>query len=206
MGQSHEIPPASRAKRQIPVSSVRNDYPVEETIIKAAGPLVGLAVLVANHLRERRKRRAAARVVLSALREALDKTHEPQMHPARPVIVPFATYTKTWSDERKALAEGMTQEELDAAQSAFAALASLQKSEKLGIDLRNEVFDGLLDAAGQCEKARRVVWKHTQSPPDRVERWIRRRISELRVRHEHRRLGREVAKIRKQRSPQPMMG
>lgn len=184
---------------------MRNDCSVAETIIKAVGPLVGLAVVAANHLRERRKRRGAARVVLTALREALDKTHEPQMHPVRPVIVPFATYAKTWRDERKVLAEGMTQEELDAAQSAFAALASLQKSEKLGIDLRDEVFDGLLDAARQCEKARRVVWRHTQSPRDRVGRWIHGRISELRVRHEHRRLGREVAKIRKQRGPQPVM-
>lgn len=185
-------------KRQIPVSSVRDDSSVEETIIKVAGPLVGLVALAGNHLRERQKRRAAAKVILSALCEALDKTYEPQLHPVRPVVVPFASYAKVWSDERKTLAEGMTQEELDAAQSAFAALASLQKSEGLGSDLREEVFDGLLDAAGQCERARRVVWKHTQSPRDRVERRIRRRISELRVRREHRKLGREVAKIRKQ--------
>lgn len=76
--------------------------------------------------------------------------------------------------------------------------------EELGNDLREEVFDGLLDAAGQCEKARRFVWKHTQSPRDQVERWIHIRLRELRKRHEYWRLGREVAKIRKRGSPQPM--
>ena len=179
---------------------------VEETIIKAGGPLLGLAVFIGNLLRKRREARAAAVVVLGALREALSKTYEPQMHPVHPVVVPFASYAEVWSAERKTLAGRMTDEEFSTAESAFAALASLQKSEQLGGDLREEVFDGLLDAAGQCEKARRVVWTHTQSPRDRVGRWIRRRISELRVRHEHWRLGREVAKIKKRRSPQPMMG
>lgn len=193
------MPDSSRRlhkKVLIPVSFVRDDSLVEETIIKGVGPLLGLAVFIGNLLCKRREARAAAVVVLGALREALSKTYKPQMHPVRPVVVPFASYAEVWSAERKTLAGRMTGEEFSTAESAFAALASLQKSEQLGGDLREEVFDGLLDAAGQCERARRVVWTHTQSPRDRVERWIRRRISELRVRHEHWRVGREVAKVK----------
>jgi hypothetical protein len=170
-------------------------------IVKAVAPLLGLAVFIGNHLRKRREGRAAAAVVLGALREALGKTYEPHMHPVRPVVVPFASYAEVWSTERKTLAGKLTNEEFSAAESAFGALAVLQKSEELGRDLREEVFDGLLDAAGQCEQARRIVWKHTQSPRDRVERWIRRRVGELRARHDHRKLGREVTRIRKRANP-----
>lgn len=109
---------------RIPVSSVRDDSLMEETIIKAVCALLGLAVFVGNRLRERRERRAAAVVVLGVLREALSKTHEPHMHPVRTVI-PFASYAEVWSTERKALAGRMTDEEFSAAESAFAALASL---------------------------------------------------------------------------------
>ena len=183
---------------------MRDDFLMEETVIKAACALLGLVVFAGNRLHKRREERAAAVVVLGALREALSRTHEPHMHPIRPVIVPFTSYAEVWSAERKALAGRMTDEEFSVAESAFAALASLQKSEELGNDLREEVFDGLLDAAEQCEEARRFVWKHTQSPRDQVERWIRIRQGELRKHHEYWRLGREVAKIRKRRSPQSM--
>jgi nucleoside-diphosphate-sugar epimerase len=149
-------------------------------IIKAACALLaGLTGFIGNRLRERREDRAAAVVVLGTLSEALDKTHEPQLHPVRPVVIPFSSYAEVWNAERKALAKRMTDEEFSTAESAFAALASLQKSEELGDDLREEVFDGLLDAASHCEGARRVVWRQTQSPRDRVERWIRRRISDI---------------------------
>lgn len=186
---------------------MRDNLAMEEMILKAACALLaGLASFIGDRLRERREDRAAAVVVLGALREALDKTYEPHLHPVRPVVIPFSSYAEVWSVERKTLARRMTGEGFSTAESAFAALASLQKSEELGGDLREEVFDGLLDAAGHCEGARRVVWRQTQSPRDRAERWIRRRISEMQVRHEHRKLGREAAKIRKRRSPQPVMG
>ena len=124
---------------------MRDNFLVEEMIIKAACALLGgLGVFVGNRLRECREDRAAAVVVLGALREALSKTHEPQLHPVRPVVVPFASYAEVWSAERKTLAGKMTDEEFSAAESAFAALASLHKSEELGDDLREEVFDGLL--------------------------------------------------------------
>lgn len=197
MGQFDAVSPAAQARKcQIPVSSVRDDLLVEETIIKVACALLGPAVFAGNRLRERREDRAAAVVVLGALRVALSETHEPHVHPVRPVVIPFASYAEVWSAERKTLAGRLTNEEFSAAESAFAALASLQKSEEQGNDLREEVFDGLLDAAGRCENARRVVWKHAQSPRDQVERWIHMRLSELQKRREYWKLGREVARIR----------
>jgi nucleoside-diphosphate-sugar epimerase len=80
-------------------------------IIKAACALLaGLTGFIGNRLRERREDRAAAVVVLSTLREALDKTHEPQLHPVRPVVIPFFSYAEVWNAERKALAKRMTDE------------------------------------------------------------------------------------------------
>lgn len=145
-----------------------------------------------------REGRAAALVILVALREALIKTHAPHLHPVRPVVVPFASYAGVWQSERKALARTMTLEKFRHVDAAFAALSALQKSEELGGDLREEVFDGLWDAGMLCEKARRIAWRQTQSPRDQVQRWIDIQARSIRQRREFWKLGRAVAKARKQ--------
>jgi len=137
---------------------------------------------------------------LGALRDALVKTHSTQLHPFRSVVIPFASYAGVWEAERRALAHSMPPDELDVIEQAFAALSTLQKNEALGGDLREEVFDGLYDAGQQCEFARRIAWKHAQTPRSRVERWIKLRGCRLQERRDHRKLGRAIVKARKQAS------
>lgn len=164
------------------------------------GAIVGGIAQVANRwLRERKEAQGAARVVLAALREALVKTHEPYLHPVRPVVIPFAAYTVVWESERKALARMMAVDDFGTIDKAFAALSELQKAEELGEDLREEVFDGLWSAGQLCEKARRIAWRQTQSARDRARRWASLQVHRVRQHHEFWKMDRAAAKIRRSR-------
>lgn len=198
-----EKPPWRRANERVAaIRLLSNDSPVDFTIVvelcrALLAPILSAALKAVNR---RRESRAAALLILGALRDALVRTHATQLHPFRPVVVPFDSYAGVWEAERRALAHSMPPNELDVIEQAFAALSTLQKNEALGGDLREEVFDGLYDAGQQCEFARRIAWKHAQTPRSRVQRWIKLRARRLQERRDYWKLGRAVVKARKQAS------
>lgn len=187
-------------ERVAAIRLLSNDSPVDFTIIVELCRALLTPILHAawRVVARRRESRTAATLILGALRDALVKTHSTQLHPFRTVVIPFASYAGVWEAERRALAHSMPPDELDVIEQAFAALSTLQKNEALGGDLREEVFDGLYDAGQQCEFARRIAWKHAQTPRSRVERWLKLRARRLQERRDYWKLGRTVVKARKQ--------
>ena len=59
----------------------------EAVAVVVLGAVLGGAIQTVRAWQDRREGRAAALVVFDALSEALGKTHEPQSHPMRPVVV-----------------------------------------------------------------------------------------------------------------------
>lgn len=173
----------------------------EAIAVVVLGAIFGGLIQVASAWSDRdREGRAAALVVYDVLSEALGKAHEPQLHPTQPVVVDFLAYTSTWEIERKALARTMPPRSYAAISEAFAELRTLGRKEALAHDLRDEVFDALLDASQRCEQARRIAWRHAQSRRARGLGQLRRRREDFRTWRGHRRVGRSVRDARKQSS------
>lgn len=165
------------------------------------GAVLGGAVqAITAWLGRRREGRAAALVIGGALTDALERTHEPQMHPVHPVVIAFDGYIKTWDAERKPLALTMSAADYAVISEAFAKLQRIRRDEEIGGDLREQVFDSLLDAGQACEMARRVTWSHAQSPRDRVRRWFRLRRKGRRTDRELRKLEREARRLVREQS------
>lgn len=159
----------------------------------------GTMRVITAWLERRREGRAAALVIYDALKEALEKLHEPHMHPIRPVLIAFDTYISVWDVERKALARTLSADDFAAISSAFGDLRAIRRCEEAGLDLREEVF-GSLYAAGQlCEMGRRIAWRHAQSPRARAGRWRDSRREELKKRRSHREVERNIIELRRQR-------
>lgn len=115
---------------------------------------------------------ASARVVGDTLTSALIRNAQPQQQPFTPVFIDYGAYAVVWETERKALARTMTADDYATVSKAFDELRTIGKMEAAGRDLTEEVFDALTDAAQACEFARRVTWRYSQSPRDRIERWV----------------------------------
>jgi hypothetical protein len=117
--------------------------------------------------------RASARVVGDALTGALLRNYQPKQQPFKPVFIDYGAYAVVWETERKALARTMTADDYATVSKAFDELRTIGKMEAAGRDLTEEVFGSLTNAAQACEFARRVTWRYSQSPRDRLERWVR---------------------------------
>ena len=166
------------------------------------GAVLGGAVQAVVAWQDRgREARAAALLVGNALGDALERTHEPHLHPVRPVVIAFESYVQVWESERKALARILPAEDYAGISVAFAKLHKIKRDEEIGSDLREQVFDGLLDAGRACEMARRIAWKYAQSPRAKAGRWIRGHRNEYETRRGHRKVAREVRRIRRTRPP-----
>ena len=142
--------------------------------------------------------RASARVAGDALTSALIRNYEPKQQPFKPVFIDYAAYAAVWEAERKALARAMTVDDYATVSKAFDELRTIGKMEAVGRDLTEEVFDSLSDAAQACEFARRVTWRYSQSPRDRIERWIRQTRKERAESRELRKLDRLWRQAREQ--------
>jgi hypothetical protein len=134
--------------------------------------------------------RASARIVGDTLTSALVRNYEPKQRPFKPVFIDYGAYAVVWETERKALARTMTTDDYATVSGAFDELRTIGKMEAAGRDLTEEVFDSLTHAAQACEFARRVTWRYSQSPRDRIEQWVRQTRRERASNRELRKLDR----------------
>lgn len=134
--------------------------------------------------------RASARVVGDTLTSALLRNYEPKQRPFKPVFIDYGAYALVWETERKALARTMTADDYATVSKAFDELGTIGKMEAAGRDLTEEVFGSLTHAAQACEFARRVTWRYSQSPRDRIEQWVRQTRKERTTNRELRKLDR----------------
>lgn len=142
--------------------------------------------------------RVSARLVGDTLTSALLRNYEPKQRPFKPVFIDYGAYALVWETERKALARTMTADDYATVSKAFDELGTIGKMETAGRDLTEEVFGSLTNAAQACEFARRVTWRYSQSPRDRMERWVRQTRKERASNRELRRLDRQWRQARQQ--------
>jgi hypothetical protein len=172
---------------------------VSAAAIVILGAVLGGAVKWLLGERDRRvEGRASARVVGDTLTSALIRNHQPKEQPFKPVFIDYGAYAVVWETERKTLARTMTADDYATVSKAFDELRTVGKMETAGRDLKEEVFDSLTDAAQACEFARRVTWRYSQSPRDRIERWVRQTRKERANDRELRKLDRLWRQAREQ--------
>ncbi len=115
------------------------------------------------------------------------------------MFIDYAAYAAVWEAERKALARTIVPvDDYAIVSKAFDELRTIGKMEAVGRDLTEEVFDSLSDAAQACEFARRVTWRYSQSPRDRIERWFRKTRKERAESRELRKLDKLWRQAREQ--------
>ncbi len=136
-----------------------------------------------------------------ALTSALIRNHQPQQQPFNPVFIDYGAYAVVWETERKALARTMTADDYATVSKAFDELRTIGKMETAGRDLSEEVFGSLTHAAQACEFARRVTWRYSQSPRDRIEQWVRQTRKERANSRELRKLDRLWRQAHEQEQP-----
>jgi hypothetical protein len=175
---------------------------VSAAAIVILGAILGGVVRWLAGERDRRvEGRASARVAGDALTSALIRNHEPQRQPFKPVFIDYSAYAVVWETERKALARTMTADDYATVSKAFDELRTIGKMEDSGHDLSEEVFDSLTHATQACEFARRVTWRYSQSPRDRIEQWVRQTRKERANNREFRKLARLWREAREQERP-----
>lgn len=166
------------------------------------GPVLACAVTWLLGQRDRRvEGRASARVIGGTLTSVLIRNYQPKEHPFRPVFIDYGAYAAAWETERKTLARIMTADDYSTVEKAVDELCTVGKMEAAGRDLKEEVFDALSHAAQACEFARRVTWRYSQSPRDRIREWARQARKQWADRREFRKLDRLWQEAREHEKP-----